>query len=110
MDPTNDAGALPPGTTTYKVGGGVTAPVVVSKKDPEYTEVARAAKYQGTVLLYVEIGPDGMAHNTRVVRSLGLGLDEKAIEAVAQWQFKPGTKDGQPVTVAATIEVNFRLL
>jgi TonB family protein len=110
-DPTLNGGALPPGTSTaYKVGGGVTSPIVLSKKDPEYTEVARAAKYQGTVLLGVEIGPDGMAHNIQVVRSLGLGLDEKAVEAVSQWHFKPATKDGQPVTVAATIEVNFRLL
>jgi TonB family protein len=51
-----------------------------------------------------------MAHNIRIVRSLGLGLDEKAIEAVTQWHFKPGSKDGQPVTIAATIEVNFKLL
>jgi TonB family protein len=94
----------------FRVGGGVTAPLVLSKRDPEYTEVARAAKYQGTVLLAVEIGPDGLARNIRVVRSLGLGLDEKAIEAVQQWQFKPGTKDGQPVTVAASIEVNFKLM
>jgi len=94
----------------FRVGGGVSAPVVVSKKDPEYTEVARAAKYQGTVLLGVEIGPDGLARNIRVIRSLGLGLDEKAVEAVQQWRFRPGQKDGQPVTVAASIEVNFKLL
>ena len=93
-----------------KVGGGVTAPRVLYKVEPEYSEVARAAKYQGSVLLYVEIGPDGKAHNIQVVRSLGLGLDQKAIDAVSQWQFAPGTKDGQPVTVQATIEVNFRLL
>lgn len=96
--------------TAYKVADGVSAPVVLYKSDPEYTESARAAKYQGTVLLSVEIGPDGLTHNIRVVRSLGLGLDEKAIEAVQFWKFKPGMKDGQAVTVAATIEVNFRLL
>jgi TonB family protein len=107
-DPTMVAPDGPSGA--YRVGGGVTAPVVVGKKDPEYTEEARAAKYQGTVLLSVEIGPDGLAHNIRIARSLGLGLDEKAIEAVSQWNFRPGTKDGQPVTVAATIEVNFRLM
>jgi TonB family protein len=107
-DPTR--GVLPAGTNAVRVGGGVTAPIVLSKKDPEYTEVARAAKYQGTALLAVEVGPDGKAYNIRIIRSLGLGLDEKAIEAVKQWRFKPGTKDGQPVTVAATIEVNFRLL
>jgi TonB family protein len=94
----------------YRVGGGVSAPVLVFKSEPAYTEEARAAKYQGTVTLYVEVGTDGEAHNIRVIRSLGLGLDERAIEAVSAWHFKPGTKDGVPVTVAASIEVNFRLL
>jgi TonB family protein len=97
------------GPNVYRVGGGVSAPVVISKKDPEYSEEARSANYQGTVLLSVEIDPNGTATNIKVVRSLGLGLDEKAIEAVKQWKFKPGQKDGNPVTVAATIEVNFRL-
>jgi TonB family protein len=95
---------------TYRVGGGVSAPAVLYKVEPEYTEEARAAKYQGTVLLYIEVGPDGMAHNIQVQRGLGLGLDQKAIDAISQWRFRPGTKDGQPVPVAATIEVNFRLL
>jgi periplasmic protein TonB len=98
------------GGGVYKVGGGVTAPVLLHKIEPEYSEEARKAKYQGTVLLYIEVSPDGRATNIRVARSLGLGLDEKAIEAVKQWKFKPGYKNGQPVTVAATIEVNFRLL
>jgi len=94
----------------FRVGGGVTAPVVLHKVEPEYSEEARKAKYQGTVLLYIEVDSSGRATNIHVQRSLGLGLDEKAIEAVKQWKFKPGYKDGKPVTVAATIEVNFRLL
>jgi len=98
------------GGGVYRVGGGVSAPVVLFKKDPEYSEEARKAKYQGTVLLSIEVNASGTAGNIKVVRSLGLGLDEKAIEAVKQWKFKPGSKDGKPVTVAATIEVNFRLL
>jgi TonB family protein len=93
----------------YRVGGGVTAPALIYKTEPEYTEEARQAKYQGTVLLYVEIEPTGMATNIKVQRSLGLGLDQKAVEAVQKWRFKPGMKDGNPVTVQATIEVNFRL-
>ena len=97
------------GPGPYRVGGGVSAPVLIHKVEPEYSEEARKAKYQGTVLLHVEIGPEGIATNIRVQRSLGLGLDEKAIECVKQWKFKPGEKDGKPVTVAATIEVNFRL-
>ena len=93
----------------YRVGGGVSAPMLIHKREPEYTEEARKAQYQGTVLLYVEIDPNGKATNIKVQRSLGLGLDEKAVEAVKQWKFKPGQKDGRPVTVQATIEMNFRL-
>jgi len=93
----------------YRVGAGVTPPRLSYKVEPAYSEEARTTKYQGTVALYAEVGIDGLAHNLRVVRPLGLGLDEKAVEAVRQWRFIPGTKDGAPVTVAATIEVNFRL-
>jgi len=98
------------GGGVFRVGGGVTAPALLFKVEPEYSEEARKAKYQGTVLLYIEVDPSGKATNIKVARSLGLGLDEKAIEAVKKWKFKPGYKDGKPVTVAATIEVNFRLL
>ena len=98
------------GGGVYRVGGGVSAPSLIYKKEPEYSEEARKAKYQGTVTLYVEVDPSGKAVNIRVLHSLGLGLDEKAMEAVKQWKFKPGMKDGKPVTVAASIEVNFRLL
>jgi TonB family protein len=98
------------GGGVYRVGGGVTAPALLFKVEPEYSEEARKAKYQGTVLLYIQVDPGGKATNIRVVRSLGLGLDEKAMEAVRKWKFKPGYKDGKPVTVEATIEVNFRLL
>ncbi len=98
------------GGGVFRVGGGVTAPALLYKVEPEYSEEARKAKYQGTVLLYIEVDPSGRATNIRVARSLGLGLDEKAIEAVKKWKFKPGYKDGHAVTVAATIEVNFRLL
>lgn len=77
--------------------------------EPAYTDEARLAKYQGTVVLTVEIGPDGKARNIQIVRGLGLGLQERAIDAIERWLFKPGTKDGRPVTVAAQIEVSFRL-
>jgi len=98
------------GGGVYRVGGGVSAPIVLSKKDPEYSEEARKAKFQGTVLLSIVVSTGGVAGDIKVVRSLGLGLDEKAVEAVRQWKFKPGYKHGKPVPVAATIEVNFRLL
>jgi protein TonB len=98
------------GGGAYRIGGGVSAPAVLAKVEPEYSEEARKAKFQGTVMLYIEVDENGKPKNLRVVRALGLGLDEKAIEAVARWKFRPGFKDGKPVTVAATVEVNFRLL
>jgi len=94
----------------FRAGGGVSAPVLLFKVEPEYSEEARKAKYQGTVVVYIEVDPNGHARNPRIMRSLGLGLDEKAIEAIEKWRFRPGYKDGKPVTVMATIEVNFRLL
>jgi TonB family protein len=93
----------------YRVGGGVTAPQVVFKAEPEYSEEARRAKVAGTVLLSVVIGTDWFVHDINVIKGLGSGLDEKAVEAVRKWQFRPGTKDGQPVKVHAQIEINFRL-
>ena len=98
------------GGGVFRVGGGVSAPRLIKKVEPEYSEAARKAKYQGTVVLAVQVWEDGKAHNVRIIRSLGLGLDEKALEAVLQWRFAPGMKDRKPVKVAATIEVNFRLL
>ncbi|HEU5020795.1 MAG TPA: M56 family metallopeptidase [Bryobacteraceae bacterium] len=93
-----------------QVGNGVTTPTLISKVEPQYTEQARAAKYQGSVLLSTVIGVDGRAANLKVVKSLGMGLDESAIKAVQQWRFRPGTKAGLPVKVQAQIEVNFRTL
>jgi protein TonB len=98
------------GGGVYRIGGGVSAPQLVFKVEPEYSEEARKAKYQGTVVLYVVVDEKGYPRDLRVVRTLGLGLDQKAIEAVQKWRFKPGLKDGKPVPVAAQIEVNFRLL
>jgi TonB family protein len=98
----------------YPIAGGDlarTQPALIRQVQPEYTDEARTAKVQGTVVLRLEIDPGGkVAHaGIRVVRSLGLGLDEKAIEAVKQWTFQPATKDGVPISVPATIEVNFRM-
>jgi TonB family protein len=98
------------GGGVFRAGGGVSAPSLIYKVDPEYSEEARKAKYQGVVVLYVEVEPSGRAQNMRVIQSLGLGLDEKAMEAVKKWRFRPGNKDGKPVTVVATVEVSFRLL
>jgi len=98
------------GGGVYRIGGGVSSPSLIYKVEPEYSEEARKAKHQGTVVLYVVVDAKGSPRELRVVRAIGLGLDEKAIEAVQKWRFKPGLKDGNPVAVAATIEVNFRLL
>ncbi|HYL34360.1 MAG TPA: TonB family protein [Bryobacteraceae bacterium] len=107
LTPASETQQLP--GNVYRIGNGVTPPKLLSKVEPEYTEEARAAKYQGTAALSVEIRPDGFADNIRVIKGLGLGLDQNAVNAVLQWQFQPGTKDGAPVPVQATIEVNFRL-
>jgi len=98
------------GGGAYKIGGGVSAPAVILKVEPEYSEEARKAKFQGTVLLSVVVDEKGNPRDLRVVRPLGLGLDEKAIEAVMKWRFRPGLKDGRAVPVSAYVEVNFRLL
>jgi len=98
------------GGGVFRVGGGVSQPSVLVKVDPEYSEEARKAKYSGTVMLSVVVDAEGKARDIHVVKSLGMGLDEKAIEAVEKWKFKPGMKGGQAVNVRATIEVNFRLL
>ncbi|HTA45693.1 MAG TPA: energy transducer TonB, partial [Bryobacteraceae bacterium] len=92
------------GGGVVKVGGGVSAPAVIFKVDPEYSEEARKAKYSGTVMLAVVVDSEGHARDIHVVKSLGMGLDEKAIEAVGKWKFRPGKKDGQAVNVRTTIE------
>jgi TonB family protein len=99
---------LPPGVV--RIGNGVAPPALISKTEPSYTEEARAAKIQGTVVLNVVVGADGSAQQMSVLRSLDPGLDQKAMETVGTWKFRPGMKDGQPVAVQATIEVNFRLM
>jgi periplasmic protein TonB len=98
------------GGGAFRVGGGVSAPQLVHKVDPEYSEQARKSKFQGAVVLSVVVQKDGTVRDIRVVRSLGLGLDEKAMEAVKQWRFRPGERNGQPVDVLAQVEVTFRLL
>lgn len=107
VGPGSDAGF---GGGPYRPGwGGVTAPRTVYAPDPEYSDEARRAKYQGSVLLWLVVGADGLPSDIRVVRSVGLGLDEKALEAVRTWRFQPGLKDGKPVATQINVEVSFRL-
>jgi TonB family protein len=97
------------GGGAFRVGGGVSAPKVIYKIDPEFSEEARKNKWQGIVVLRVVVGIDGKIHEISVQRSLGMGLDEKAVEAARQWRFEPGQKDGKPVPVEVNMEVNFHL-
>lgn len=98
------------GGGAYRIGGDVSAPVLVTKIEPEYSEEARKAKYSGTVLLSIVVDSNGLPRDIHVIRPLGLGLDEKAVEAVMKWRFRPGMKGGHAVATQAQVEVNFRLL
>lgn len=97
------------GGGVFKVGNGISAPVAIYQPDPDYSDEARKAKFQGTVILNVIVGTDGRVHSPKVVRSLGMGLDEKAIEKVLVWKFDPAKKDGRPVAVEVNVEVSFNL-
>jgi protein TonB len=94
----------------YRVGGGVSAPVALNNVEAEFSDEARRAKYQGLVLISLIVDAQGNPQNPRVVRALGMGLDEKALEAVRKYKFKPAYKQGVgPVPVMITVEVSFRL-
>jgi TonB family protein len=92
-----------------KVGKGVSPPHVVSSPDPAYSDVARKARYQGTLVLWLVVDRTGAPRDIRIERPLGLGLDEQAVDAVTNWKFKPAMKDGNPVAVQINVEVSFRL-
>jgi periplasmic protein TonB len=94
----------------YRIGGSVSSPVVIRSVEAEFSDEARRAKYQGVCLISIIVDAQGNPQNPRVVRALGMGLDEKAIEAIKQYKFRPAMKDGKtPVPVQLTVEVNFRL-
>jgi protein TonB len=97
------------GGGVFRIGGGVSPPRALSTPDPEYSEEARKAKYQGTVVLWLIVDANGRPRDLRVARSLGMGLDQKAMEAVRNWKFEPAMKDGKPVAVQMNVEVSFRL-
>ena len=106
VGPGDEAGM---GGGTFRPGRGVTPPRPIYSPDPEFSEEARKAKYQGTCTLMIVVSADGRPTNIRVVNSLGMGLDEKAIETVRTWRFEPGQKDGHPVNVEMAVEVDFHL-
>jgi len=97
------------GDGVFHVGGGVSGPIPTYEPDPEYSEEARKARYQGTVTVSIIVGPDGHVRTAKVISPVGMGLDEKAVDTVLQWRFEPAKKDGHPVAVYASVEVNFHL-
>jgi periplasmic protein TonB len=89
--------------------GGVTVPVPIFTPEAEFSDEARRQKYQGICLVAIIVDAHGLPQNVHVVRHLGMGLDEKAMEAIRKYRFRPATKDGRPVAAAITVEVDFRL-
>ncbi len=92
-----------------RIGGGVSAPVILFQPEPEFSEEARKAKVAGNVLVYLQVDTNGHPAHVRVLRGIGLGLDEKAMEAVRQYKFKPAMENGHPVAVEMNVEVNFTI-
>jgi periplasmic protein TonB len=97
------------GGGVMSVGGGVSAPQVVYSVDPQFTPEARQADYQGTVAIQLIVDAEGRPQDIHVVRHLGMGLDQKAVEAVRQYKFRPAMYEGHPVAVQMIIEVGFHL-
>jgi TonB family protein len=97
------------GGGVFRPGKGVTPPRVIYQTDPEFSEEARKAKYQGTCVLGLVVDANGHPTSIRVLSALGMGLDEKAIESVKNWKFEPGKKDGHDVAVEIAVEVDFHL-
>jgi protein TonB len=97
------------GGGVFRVGGGVSPPRPINSPEAEFSEEARKAKYQGTCLVGMIVGVDGVPRDVRVLSSLGMGLDEKAIEVAKKYRFEPGMKDGHAVAVEIAVEVDFHL-
>ncbi len=98
------------GGGVYQVGGGISKPVLIHEEEAEFSDEARRAKYQGVCLISLIVDAQGNPQGIHVIRTLGMGLDEKAIEAVRKYKFKPALKDGKtPVPVIITVEVDFHL-
>lgn len=98
-----------PSTGVYRIGGEVSPPVCRSCPDPSYSRAARAAKIEGTVILWGIVNKEGRVVNLRIARPFGVGLDDAAVQTVQRWKLEPARRDGEPVAVYMTIEVNFTL-
>ena len=97
------------GGGVMSVGGGVSAPMVIHSVEPEFTPEARAAGFQGSVQIELIVDSQGNPQNVHVIRHLGMGLDQKAEQAVRQYRFKPAMYQGHPVAVQLIIDVAFHL-
>ncbi|HKN20309.1 MAG TPA: energy transducer TonB [Terracidiphilus sp.] len=98
------------GGGVYQVGGRISAPVPIFQPEAEFSDEARRAKYQGVCIIALIVDAQGNPQNVHVIRTLGMGLDEKAMEAVRKYKFKPALKDGKtPVPTMITVEVDFHL-
>jgi TonB family protein len=105
--PSSNTQNSPDTVPLFKMGQGITAPRAIYQPEPEFSDQARAAHYQGTCVLSIVVGEDGKPRDIKVTTPLGMGLDEKAVEAVSKWQFEPARKDGTPVPVRVLVEVDF---
>jgi len=92
-----------------QIGGGVKGPVIIYQPEPEFSEEARKAKFQGIVLVGLIVDQTGKPQSVHLIRGVGMGLDENAIAAVKQYKFKPGTENGKPVATFLNVEVNFEI-
>ncbi len=102
--------AIPLEPDVFRAGvDGVGVPVCIRCMPPNYSNLARAAKYQGTVMLSLVVAPDGHANSIVVLKGAPFDLTKQAIDAVQEWQFKPAEKDGKPVATRVTVETTFRL-
>jgi len=97
------------GGGAYSIGGDVSAPRLIYQVDPEFSEEARKAKFQGEVLVALVVDASGRPTQVHVIRPVGMGLDEKAVEAVRQYKFAPAKKGGNPVPVMLNVAVNFQI-
>jgi TonB family protein len=91
------------------IGGSVTPPKVLTRVDPDFSQIAKMLKFSGNVQIYLWVNQDGVPSHLSVVRPAGLGLDEKALAAVQQYRFAPATQNGKPVKVDIYIDVNFQI-
>jgi periplasmic protein TonB len=92
-----------------RIGGGVSAPILIYSVEPEFSEEARKAKVAGNVLVNLWVDTNGNPSHVHVIRGVGMGLDEKARDAVLQYKFKPAMENGHPVLVELNVEVNFQI-